>query len=139
MVTHYIHDFFVPPSKPSHRLQLSGREKIGRCLILSSLFLACFSILLLLVTVISSLTGFPVLSRNGYHSLGAMFGFDTSSAIDKAPLSSLWASHSPYHPAGEYEGSTREGCVVTQVNIVSSFPLAFYRSKGQLTFLCAPS
>ena len=65
MVAYYIHDFFVPPSKLAHRLRLSRREKIGRCLTLSS-FLASFSILLLLVTVISSLAGFPVLSRDGY-------------------------------------------------------------------------
>ena len=141
MVAHYIHGFSVPPwalgrSKVSHRLRLSRREKIGLCLALSSFFLACFSILLLLVTVISSLAGFPT-SRDEYHSRTATFGFDKSSAIDKAPLSSLWASYSPYHPAGEYEGSIREGCVVTQVNIVSQASFADRYKVG--SFLCVIS
>ena len=142
MVARYIHDLFVPPSnlglsKVSHRLRLSRREKIGLCLKLSFFFLACFAILSLFVTVISSLARFPVLSRDEYHGRGVTFGFNTLSTVDNTSLSSLWAYNSPYHPAGEYEGSIREGCVVTQVNIVSSFPLAFHRSQGRLTYLCA--
>ena len=34
-------------------------------------------------------------------------------------FSESWAYYSPYHPAAPFEGSMREGCAVSQVNIVS--------------------
>ena len=98
-------------------------RETGLCFALSAFFFPCFISLLLLVTVIPSLPRFPA-SRDEYHSRDAAFGFNTSSSIDMAPLSPLWTSYSPYHPAGEYEGSIREGRVATQVNIVSRVSFA---------------
>ena len=84
-------------------------------LALSTFFPARFTTLLL-VSIISSFAGFPA-SCDKYHSHDVILGFNKSSAIDTT--SSLWAAYSPYHLAGEYEGSIREGRAVTQVDIVS--------------------
>lgn len=105
-------------SRVSHKLQLSQQEKIKLHLTLFALFalfLACFTGILLLVDAVSSPGAFPP-SRDEYHSRGA-------SELDRLPFASLWALwayYSPYHPAGKFEGSTRKGCIVSQVNIVSS-------------------
>lgn len=117
MVSHY--GISTPPlaqgrSKVSHQLQLSQQEKIELHLTLLglfTLFLACFTSIVLLVNLIP-----PPALRDEYHSRSVVW-FDQLATV---PLPTLWASYSPYHPAGEFEGSTREGCVVSQVNIVSS-------------------
>lgn len=118
MVSHYC----VPTvplsqgrSKVSHELQLSRQEKIILRLTLSALFVACLAGLLFLVNVVASLEGFPA-SRDECRSRGIL-GFDKSPS---ASSSTSWAYYSPYYPAGKFKGPTREGCVVSQVNIVSS-------------------
>ena len=102
-------------------IPLVVREKTQVRLALSTFFPARFTTLLL-VSIISSFAGF-VASCDKYHSRGVILGFNKSSAIDTTPLSSLWAAYSPYHPAGEYEGSIREGRALTQVDIVSLLSL----------------
>ena len=124
MVSHYGIPMPPPlargPSRVSHKLQLSQQERINLHLTLfalfvsSALFVACFTSLLLLVNFVPPPEGFPA-SRDGYYSRGAS-GFEK---LASAPLSTTWAYYSPYHPAGKFEGSTRGGCVVSQVNIVS--------------------
>ena len=53
------------------------------------------------------------------HRLDALAEMATNS------FSESWVYYSPYHPAASFEGPTREGCVVAQVNIVSpQFPYA---------------
>ena len=116
----------LPPalarSRVSHKLQLSSREKVKLRLTLFALCVASFTTCLLLLTnVVSPLERFATL-RDEYHSRDVISGLNKPSSIAKEPLSSYWAYYSPYHPAhGKFEGSTRGGCVVSQVNIVSSF------------------
>ena len=115
----------LPPalarSRVSHKLQLSSREKVKLRLTLVALCLASFATLLLLLNVVSSPERFLTL-RDEYHSRDVISGLNKPSSITKEPLSSYWAYYSPYQPAhGKFKGSTRKGCVVSQVNIVSSF------------------
>ena len=116
----------VPPptlgrSNVSHRLALSQQEKARLYLTLSTFSAACFAGLLLFMSVIPFPEVFPAL-RGDYRSRGT-----TSRSDNLQPLtgthrpSSSWAAYSPYHPAGRYERTVREGCVVSQVNIVSSY------------------
>lgn len=118
MVSH--HYVPAPPlargrDRVSRKLRLSRQEKIKLRLTLSALFVACFTGLWLLIDILASPDGFPA-PRDEYRSSDAP-GFD------KLPsMSTSWAYYSPYHPAAEFEGSTREGCVVSQVNIVSPVP-----------------
>lgn len=107
-------------SRVSHKLQLSSREKVKLRLTLFALCVASFATLLLLTNVVSPPERFSTL-RDEYHSRDVISGLNKPSSIAKEPLSSYWAYYSPYHPAhGKFEGSTRKGCVVSQVNIVSS-------------------
>jgi len=109
-------------SRVSHKLQLSPQEKLKLRLALFTLLVACSTGIFLLVNVVSSPEGFPVF-RGEYRSRGVTEGLDKLAPIASEPLSSSWAYYSPYHPAGKFEGSTRESCVVSQVNIVSSVSL----------------
>jgi len=105
-------------SRVSHKLQSSPQEKLKLRLALFALFVACSTSIFLLVNAFSSPWGFPVF-RGEYRSRG----LDQLAPIAAEPLSSSWAYYSPYNPAGKFDGSTREGCVVSQVNIVSSVSL----------------
>jgi hypothetical protein len=121
MTAHY--GIPVPPpalarSRVSHKLQLSPQEKLKLRLTLFALCLASFTSLLLFINVVSPQEGFSAL-RDEYHSRDVISAFNKSSSIATEPLSSYWAYYSPYHPAAKFEGSVREGCVVSQVNIVS--------------------
>lgn len=122
MVNHY--GISTPPlaqgqSKVSHKLRLSQQEEVKLRIIQSALFVACLTGLLVLVNAVAPPEGFPEPPRNDYRSRGALVGSDKSPLV---PFSTSWACYSPYHPVGKYEGSTGEGCVVSQVNIVSSVP-----------------
>ena len=100
--------YFIPAkgqSKVSHKLRLSQQEKANRLTTLAP-FVACLTGLLLLVNLVS-----PSKEQRD-HSVSA------SMLAELLPAS--WAYYSPYHPAAKFEGSTREGCFVSQVNIVSS-------------------
>jgi hypothetical protein len=120
MVTH--HTISLPPpvlgrSNVSHRLALSQQEKVKLWLTLSTFSAACFTGILLFIAAVPLPVGFPTL-RDDYHSRSP-----TSRSGHVSPTTAdSWASYSPYYPAGKYEQPTREGCVVSQVNIVSSFP-----------------
>jgi len=114
MVTHYGTPALpLAPgrSKVSHSLELSPEEKIKLRVALFALFAACLTGLSLFVDVVSSPARFPA-----YHTRGVL-GSDKLASVAVGS----WAYYSPYHPAGKFEGSTRDGCVVSQVNIVSSF------------------
>ena len=115
--------FPAPPlaqgqSKVSHKLQLSQQEEIKHRLTLFTFFIACFTGLFLLVSPVSSPEGFPVPSNESRSS-----GVPALDKLAENVLPASWAYYSPYRPAGKFEGSTREGCVISQVNIVSSAPL----------------
>jgi len=99
-------------SNVSHKLQLSQQERIKLRLTIFTFFVACLTGLFLLLNVVSSPEGFPT-SRDEYRSRG-ISGSDRIKS-----LSTSWAYYSPYQPAADFDGSTREGCVVSQVNIVS--------------------
>lgn len=133
MVAHY--GIPAPPpalgrSKVSRKLQLSPQEKVKLRLAVFTFFGTCFTSLFLLLNVVSP-EGFPTF-RDEYYSRGVIPDFDKTS-ITAGPLSSSWAYYSPYRPAGKFEGLTPEGCVVSQVNIVSFFSLS--RSISQYTHL----
>ena len=120
MVAHYA----IPPqplvhgqSKVSHKLQLSQQERTKLRLAIFAFFIASLTGIFLFVNIVSSPEEFPA-SRDEYRSRGA------SGSDRMKSLSASWASYSPYHPAADFDGSTREGCVVSQVNIVSS-PFGF--------------
>lgn len=130
MTAHY--GIPVPPpvlarSKVSHKLQSSPQEKLQLYLILFTLCLASLTSLLLLVNVVSPPGRSPTLSDE-YHSRGATSAFNRPPSIAADPLSFYWAYYSPYHPAAKFERSTRKGCAVSQVNIVS---LSVDRSRCQ--------
>ena len=117
----------IPPPSPAlgrskvhHRLRLSRHERLRLCLALVAPFTACLS-LLLLVILVSSPVRFPD-SPDEYQIRRVIPESDTPSSTTAEPLSSLWAPYSPYYPAGDYEASIREGCVLSQVNIVCFFP-----------------
>ena len=116
----------IPPPSPAlgrskvhHRLRLSRHERLRFCLALAASFTACLS-LLLLVIFVSSPVRFPD-SPDEYQIRRVTPESDTPSSTTAKPLSSLWAPYSPYHPAGNYEASIREGRVLPQVNIVRCF------------------
>ena len=117
MVAH--HAIPVPPlvhgqSKVSHKLRLSQQERIKHRLTIFAFFVACLTGLFLFVNIVSSPEArFPA-SRDEYRSR-VVSGSDRIRS-----LSASWAYYSPYHPAAEFDGSTRKGCVVSQANIVSS-------------------
>lgn len=104
-------------SKVSHQLRLSQQERLDLCLVLSALFTASLTGLLLLVNLASSQDRSSPLPAE-FQSRGVTFGFGRPFPLHSQPLSSSWAPYSPYHPAGKYEDPTREGCVVSQVNIL---------------------
>ncbi|KAF9645613.1 phosphoglycerate mutase-like protein [Thelephora ganbajun] len=119
MVAHY--GIPTPPpalgrSRVTHKLELSPQEKVKLRLALFAFFAACLTTLLLLVNVVSSPEGLP--THDEYHSQGTIFGSSELGPTAKGSISVSWASYSPYHPAGKFEGSTREGCVVSQVSIL---------------------
>jgi len=59
------------------------------------------------------------------HHDGDPHRLDPLAEMATKSFSESWAYYSPYHPAASFEDSTREGCVVSQVNIVSpQFPYA---------------
>lgn len=124
MVVHYATPILPPPlgqSNVSHRLSLSQQEKIKLCLTLSTFSAACFAGLLLLIGLSPLPDGFPAL-RGEYHSRSPIDRPDNLSPT----TTHLWGPHSPYYPAGKYERSIREGCVVSQVNIASFFFFFFH-------------
>ncbi|KAF9778341.1 phytase [Thelephora terrestris] len=113
----------VPPldpalarSKVHHRLRLTRQEKVQLCLALFAYIIACLGLLLLLVALFAP-DRFPA-SRDEFQSSRVTPGSDRASSTTLKPLSSLWAPYSPYHPAGKYEAPIREGCVLSQVNIL---------------------
>jgi len=129
MVAHYA--IPAPPlvhgqSKVSHKLRLSQQEETKLRLTIFAFFVACLTGLFLFVNIVSP-EGFPA-SRDEYRSRGV-------SGSDRIrSLSASWAYYSPYYPAAEFDGSTRKGCVVSQVNIVSSqFGFHFDRSHRRST------
>ena len=98
-----------PRSKVSRTLQLSRHEKLKLRLVLFAVFLVSLTGLLLLVNVVSSPYRF-FLPHEEYRS----------SSDSSAWTSTSWGPYSPYYPVAKFEGSTRKGCTVSQVNIVSS-------------------
>jgi len=91
-----------------------SREIVVLRLTLSALFLTFLIIGSLLANIVSSPHGPSILQQN--HD-GGMLDALAETAIKS--YSESWAYYSPYHPAAPFEGSTRKGCVVSQVNIVS--------------------
>ena len=78
-------------------------------------FVACLTRLSLPVDLISPSEGVPALGDE-HRSYGAL----RFNKWVPASLSASWAYDSPYHLAGKFEGSTNHGCVVSQVDIVST-------------------
>lgn len=66
------------------------------------------------------------------HQNGGML--DELAEIAIKSFSESWAYYSPYHPAAPFEGSTREGCVVSQVNIVSHYFLCAVPNGMRIAF-----
>jgi len=83
---------------------------------LVALFLTFLITASLLANIISSPRSSQILLPPHRHDGGTL---DALAEMAIKSFSESWAAHSPYHPAAPFEGSTREGCVVSQVNIVS--------------------
>jgi len=103
-------------SKVSHRLGLSPQERFKLHATIFALFISCLTGLSLFVNVVSPPEWLPA-SRGEYQSRDVI-EFDKLSSTAPKLFSTSWAYYSPYHPAGKYGGPTREGCVVSQVNIL---------------------
>ena len=95
-----------------------SRQSVTIRLTLSVLFLALLTTASPPNNVVFSLHGSSVLrpDRQNDGTLGALAEIATKSVLES------WANTSPYYPAAPFEGSTRKGCVVSQVNIVSRDP-----------------
>jgi len=113
---------------------MSRQDLVTLRLTLSALFLTFLIIASLLANIISSphssQTPLPSSSQHHHdgdpHQNGGVL--DALAEMATKSFSESWAYYSPYHPAAPFEGSTREGCVVSQVNIVSRrFPTPFLR------------
>jgi len=103
---------------------MSQQDIIAARLTLSALFLTFFIIASLFANIVPPPQSSPALlpqhvqqhnddSPQNSGMLDALAGMAIKS------FSESWAYYSPYHPAAPFERSSRNGCIVTQVNIVS--------------------
>jgi len=120
---------------------MSRQDLVTLRLTLSALFLTFLIIASLLANIISSphssQTPLPPSSQHHHdgdpHQNGGVL--DALAEMATKSFSESWAYYSPYHPAAPFEGSTREGCVVSQVNIVNHH----FSTPGHLTDAYLPS
>ena len=104
---------------------MSRQDILTLRLTLSALFLTFLIIASLLANIVSVPRGSPTLHSQPVqqhhdddpHQDGGML--DALAEMAAKSFSESWAYYSPYHPAAPFEGSMRQGCVVSQVNIVS--------------------
>lgn len=99
-------------------------------LALSALFLTFIIIASLLANVISSQDGSSSLQQHHDDDSHQHNGtVDALAETARKSFSNAWAYYAPYYPAAPFDNSTREGCVVSQVNIVSHH---FYHTAPRL-------
>jgi len=105
---------------------MSQRDIVTVRLTLSALFLTFLIIASLLANIASSPHIYSTLQQNddNPHQNGGTL--DALAEMTIKLFSESWAYYSPYHPAAPFEGSTRRGCVVSQVNIVSHYSHPHY-------------
>ena len=109
---------------------MSRQDIIALRITLSALFLTFLIIASLLTNIVSSLHGSsiphpqPAQHGDDPHQDGGVLDALAEMAIKS--FSESWAYYSPYHPAAPFEGATRKGCVVSQVNIVSRDPYLYH-------------
>jgi hypothetical protein len=89
-----------------------------------ALLTTSFTVASLLIDTISLSQNAPALSSQSvqqHHGDNAQSSgtLDALAETVMESFSGSWAYYSPYHPAAPFETSTRNGCVVSQVNIVS--------------------
>jgi hypothetical protein len=92
-----------------------------------SLF-ALFLTFLIIASLLANVTPlprkrFPVQQHHNGDSLKNESGMvDSLAVMARKSFSDLWAYYAPYCPAATFKDATREGCLVSQVNIVSRYP-----------------
>lgn len=91
---------------------MSQQDIIAVRLTLSALLLTFFIIAPLLAKIIS----LPQHNNDNPQNSGTL---DALAGMAMKSFSESWAYYSPYYPATPFERSSRKGCVVSQVNIVS--------------------
>lgn len=87
-------------------------------LTLSALFLT----FLIFASLLASIVSPPHDSQTLPHHDDGPVAIDALSQTSRKAFSSSWAHYAPYYPAATFGRSTRRGCIVSQVNIVSNQP-----------------
>lgn len=105
---------------------MSQQDLAAVRLTLSALFLTFLVTASLLASIVSPPRSFPIIQPNpDYHHANDPHQqggkVDALAEMAKKSFSDSWAYYAPYYPAAHFEesGRMREGCVVSQVNIVS--------------------